>query len=175
MSGRQAERAAVESRRHLVFGWWALLFFLSLGLVLEALHGFKVGLYLDVGQSTRRLMWTLAHAHGTLLALVNLAFAFTVERVAWTAALLRLASRCLLLAAILLPLGFLLGGVDFHGGDPGYGVALVALGGLILLVGVLATVRAVTFPASDASLQDGAASTDDAANKGSQKKKGKGR
>ena len=146
MSGTQGDLAAVEARRHLVFGWWCLLIFLTLGLVLEALHGFKVRFYLDVDHSTRRLLWTLAHAHGTLLALVNLAFAFTVDRVTWPAALLRLASRCLLAAAILMPLGFFLGGWDIHGGDPGYGIVLVALGGLILLVGVLATARAVAFP-----------------------------
>jgi len=55
-------RALAE--RHLRFGWWALLGFLTVGLVLEAFHGFKVGLYLDVPNQTRRLMWTLGHAHG---------------------------------------------------------------------------------------------------------------
>lgn len=44
------------------------------------LHGFKVGLYLDVDHSARRHMWTLAHTHGTLLALVNIAFALSLER-----------------------------------------------------------------------------------------------
>jgi hypothetical protein len=59
--------------RNLRFGWWSLLVFLSLGAVLEALHGFKIGWYVDVGNETRRLMFTLAQAHGTLLALVNIA------------------------------------------------------------------------------------------------------
>ena len=62
-------------RRHLRFGWWSLATFGLLGLVLETLHGFKVGAYLDVSNETRRLMWTLAHAHGTLLGLVHLGFA----------------------------------------------------------------------------------------------------
>ena len=66
-------------RKHLRVGWLALLVFLSLGIILESLHGFKVGLYLDVSNQTRRFMWTLAHAHGTLLALVNLAFALTLH------------------------------------------------------------------------------------------------
>ena len=56
--------AATYLRRHLRFGWWSLLCFLTLGIVLESLHGFKVGWYLDAAHSTRRLMWTLAHAHG---------------------------------------------------------------------------------------------------------------
>ena len=76
---RQINDPIVLTKRHLRFGWWALLIFLSLGLVLEGLHGFKVGYYLKVSSETRRLMWTLAHAHGTLLALVNIAFAFTAR------------------------------------------------------------------------------------------------
>ena len=36
----------------------------TLGLVLETLHGFKIGAYLDVSNETRRLMWRLAHVHG---------------------------------------------------------------------------------------------------------------
>ncbi len=41
-------------RLHLRFGWWSLLVFLLLGLVLETLHGFKIGWYLDVSNSIRR-------------------------------------------------------------------------------------------------------------------------
>jgi len=59
------------SDRNLIFGWWSLVVFLSLGGVLEMLHGFKIGWYVDVGNELRRLMFTLAHAHGTALALVN--------------------------------------------------------------------------------------------------------
>ena len=70
------------SNRHLRFGWWLLLVSLSLGLVLEALHGFKLGWYLDVTNETRQLMLTLAHAHGTLLALVNIAAGLTARGVA---------------------------------------------------------------------------------------------
>ena len=63
---------------HLRVGWWSMLVFLTLGVVLEALHAFKAGFYLDVSQETRRLMWTLAHAHGTLFGLVHIAFAGTI-------------------------------------------------------------------------------------------------
>src|SRR5262245_7865048 len=66
-------------RHHLLIGWWGLLVFLTMGLVLEGFHGFKVGFYLDVANETRRLLWTLAHAHGTLLALINIGFALTVR------------------------------------------------------------------------------------------------
>ncbi|MFQ5492069.1 MAG: hypothetical protein ACE5GE_15235, partial [Phycisphaerae bacterium] len=67
------EDAASLARRHLCFGWWSLLLFVAMGLVLESLHGFKVRFYLDVDNQTRRLMWTLCHAHGTLLAVIHIA------------------------------------------------------------------------------------------------------
>ena len=71
-------QVALTVRRHMRFGWASLLAFLTLGLALEGLHGLKVGWYLDVASSTRRLMFTLGHAHGTLLALVNIAYALTI-------------------------------------------------------------------------------------------------
>ncbi len=128
------------ARNHLRFGWWSLLVFLTVGLILEGLHSFKVGLYLDADHQTRRLMWTLAHAHGTLLSLINLAFAGMVRAIpAWPARRRALASRCLYGASLLLPGGFLLGGAWVHGGDPGLGVLLVPVGGLLLLLSVLLT------------------------------------
>ena len=131
-------------RRHLKFGWYALLGFLTLGAVLEGLHGFKVGFYLDVTQESRRLMWRLAHAHGTLLALVNIAFAVSLDALSDNdASRLRLASACLLVGALLVPLGFFAGGVFAHDGDPGPLVLLVPLGALLLFLGVLQLARRV--------------------------------
>ena len=125
--------------RHLRFGWGLLLCFLTLGLVLEVLHGFKVGWYLNVSNETRRLMWTLAHAHGVLLGLVNIAFGLTCAALpAAGSAGRRFASVTLMSAAVLLPCGFLLGGIVVYGGDPGVGVLLVPVGGLLLFVGVFA-------------------------------------
>lgn len=130
----------VLTKRHLRFGWWMLLLFLSLGLALEALHGFKVGLYLNVSNETRRMMWTLAHAHGTLLALVNLGFAFTVRLVTeWSARERGIASVCLRGATCLMPAGFFLGGAFIYGGDPGLGILLVPAGALLLAVSVFLT------------------------------------
>ncbi len=34
------EPTRAYSRRHLRFGWWSLLVFLTLGIALESLHGF---------------------------------------------------------------------------------------------------------------------------------------
>jgi len=115
------------------FGWWSLLVWLTLGLLLEAMHAFKVGWYLDVGNDGRRLLLTLAHAHGTLLALVQLAFAATMPA---GAPRLARAASCLRWAAVLMPLGFLAAGVFALGADPGLAIVLVPIGSVLLLVGV---------------------------------------
>lgn len=134
------------SRHHLRFGWCALLAFLTLGIALETFHGFKVRFYLDVASETRRLMWTLAHAHGTLLALIHFALARTLDtrelvisrRSAVTA------SRCLSAGTILLPGGFFVSGFAPYGGDPGLGILLLPPGALALLVAVFVIARAVS-------------------------------
>jgi len=130
------------ARRHTLLGWRLLLVFLTLGFALELMHGLKLRLYLDVDQETRRLMWTLAHAHGTLLALVHLAFAsgvraFSQGDPAWR----RNASRLLTGSALLLPAGFFLGGLVVHGSDPWIGIVLVPVGALMLLLGVASAAR----------------------------------
>ena len=122
--------------RNVRFGWWALLVFLLGGFVLELLHGFKVSWYLAVAAEPRRLMWQLAHAHGTLVALVNVAFGLTMRAMPHADAWVSRASPCLLSAAILLPGGFFLGGFGIRGGDPGLGVFLVPVGALVLAAGV---------------------------------------
>ena len=140
MKNRPEDEIVSCARKHLRLGWWALLFFLTLGIVLEALHGFKVGAYLNVSNSTRRLMWTLAHAHGTLLALINLAFGLTVRALTeWPASRRSVASACLIGASVLLPGGFFVGGIVTYGGDPGLGILLVPLGALLLFVAVFFT------------------------------------
>lgn len=153
MSGdRPASDLRGLGRRHFRLGWMVLLVFLLLGLFLEAMHGFKVGAYLNVSNETRRLLWTLAHAHGALLALVQIAFAATLFAAASSpfsdstskaaslpprsAQRLELASRALLAGQILLPLGFFLGGAFLYDGDPGLGIFLVPPGALLLLAAV---------------------------------------
>lgn len=121
--------------QHTRFGWWALLVFLSMGIVLEFLHAFKLGIYMDV--KTRQHMWTLAHAHGTLLALVQLAFAASIPRLnAADTRWRQIASPCLHGATLTLPTGFFLGGIYLYSGDPGLGILLVPVGALLLLVAV---------------------------------------
>lgn len=119
---------------HLRNGWIGLLLFASLGIALESLHAFKSAAYLGVDQEMRRLMWTLAHAHGVGLSLLQVALAATLHLVPtppssrWAAA-----GRLLNAACILIPLGFFLGGLQTYEGDPGLGVWLVPLGAASLL------------------------------------------
>ena len=139
-----SEANGILLRRHLRFGWWSLAFFLLIGTTLEAMHGLKVGYYLDASNSTRRLLWTLAHAHGALLGLVHLGFAATLGLgVVLSERSSRWASGCLAGASFLLPGGFAIGGWFAEAGDPGLGVLLVPVGAAALLVSVVLTARAV--------------------------------
>jgi hypothetical protein len=159
---RNGISAVAGADAHLAFGWWALFLFLVLGIVLEALHAFKIGYYLDVSNETRRLMWRLAHAHGTLIALVHIAFALSLPSLAGEGSqedaesrseggdppaltlppALSLASRCLYGCAVLLPLGFFLGGIFVYGGDPGLAIVLAPIGALLGGLAVLLIARA---------------------------------
>jgi hypothetical protein len=130
------------ARRHLRLGSWALLLFLTVGGVLEALHGFKVGWLLDVGQEARRLSLRLAHAHGALLGVVHAVFGLLLASpLAPREPSVRRASACLSAALLLLPGGFLLGALFARGGDPGPGVLLVPVGGALLFAGIAFTIR----------------------------------
>jgi hypothetical protein len=130
-------------RRHFVVGWWSLFGFATGGLVLESLHGFKVAQYLDVSNDTRRLMWTLAHAHGTLLSVLNLVFALSLHLLPGFAADRRAAASAALIGATwLLPFGFFAGGFFTFGGDPGLGVLVVPFGAVLLLFALLILARA---------------------------------
>lgn len=144
MADSLASSLSGHAGRHLRFAWWSLLLYLSLGIALEAFHGFKLGWYLDPGNETRRLMFTLAHAHGTLLALVHAAFAAALPWLpSWSAKSRDLASLCLIAASVLLPLGFFAGGIVIYDGDPGLAILLVPPGAVVLVIGVLLTALAV--------------------------------
>ena len=144
-------------QRHFRFGWWSLLLFLSLGLVLEALHGFKVQGFLADQYEARRLVWRLAHAHGTLLGLVHIAYAYTLSVTGGASSTrVRCASSCLNSASVLLPGGFFLGGIYIYDGDPGLGVFLAPIGGLALLVAVFCIARDVSASGDDEAEATGA-------------------
>jgi hypothetical protein len=138
-------------RLHITVGWLAIAIFIGMGLLLEALHAVKSGYLLDVQNEARRHMWTLAHAHGTLIGLMNLALAFTVSRIdSWPGRSLYASSRAMLAATVLVPGGFLLGGITIYAGDPGLGVLLVPPGGLLLLLAAIGATRAAVSSAAKA-------------------------
>lgn len=132
-----ADAPARYVRLHMRFGWSLLMLFLMLGIVLEAMHGFKVGWYLNAAQETRRLFLTLAHAHGVLLGMLNIVFAATLHVMPGLDLRIgRFTSPLLVAGCILLPTGFLLGGLVTYGGDPGLGVFLVGPGAALLVLAV---------------------------------------
>lgn len=137
------DRARLLWRRHLRLGWTLLAAFALGGLVLDGLHALKLDFYLAPANETRRLVWTLAHAHGTLLGLIHLGFAALINAAPqWRAGAREVASIALIGAALLMPAGFLLGGIASYGGDPGLGVILVPIGAVLLLIGLCTAVRA---------------------------------
>ena len=99
------------------------------------MHGFKIGWYVDVGNDMRRLMFTLAHAHGTALALVNIVAGLTARNVE-NFELRSSVSFCLIWAGLLFPIGFFLGGLVTYGGDPGLGIWLVPIAALLLFYSI---------------------------------------
>lgn len=116
-------------------GLWLLAVSLPLGLTLEALHAWKVPVYL--GSALRRELWTLAHAHGNLLGILCVAMAAIGPRLAGAADVRRRRERWLAAGACAMPLGFLLGGVLNSEGDPSLGIVLVPLGGVCVFVALV--------------------------------------
>ena len=121
-------------------GWLLLALSLPLGLTLEALHAFKLPAFLQ--SEVRREMWRLAHAHGTLLGILLLAFVAVAEKHVVESARAGI-SRNLRVGAVLMPLGFFAGGVLNSEGDPSLGIFLVPLGAVFLLVALVRAARAV--------------------------------
>lgn len=139
MTERSPSSSSPASRACLRYGWAALVMFLLLGLVLEFLHLVKLPLYLDT--TLRRELWTLAHAHGTLLALVNLAFAVTAERCLDSEPARARASWLLRVGAALVPAGFFLGGIGNAEADPSLFIALVPIGAVLVMAGAAIAAR----------------------------------
>lgn len=131
--------ASGAASRHVRLGFVLLAAFATLGLGLEAAHACKAPAYLDVGREATRLCLRLGHAHGALLALVNVVYgvALRVSPQADSPA----TSRLLVAATVLMPAGFVLGGLFARGADPGAGVLLVPLGAVALIAFALTAAR----------------------------------
>ncbi len=128
--------AETSARKSLRYGFTALLLFVAGGLSLEFLHLIKVPWYLE--NHLRRELWVLAHAHGALLALFNLAYAALLPRIAVAAT----AGVWLRWGAALVPAGFFLGGIGNSEGDPSLLIVLTPMGALAVLIALALCVRA---------------------------------
>ena len=110
-------------------GWISLALWITFGVLLEGLIGFRTPSYLDDG--VRREMFRMAHAHGTLLNLIltGAAICARLDMIR----LGRMTSLGLCTAAILLPAGFLFGGLWHFKDEPGPAILLVPIGAIVLL------------------------------------------
>ena len=113
---------------------------LASGALLEGLHAIKARPYLE--DSLRREMWTLAHAHGALLALALFAISGILRVHLGRNALGLIAERLFATGAMLTPLGFLLGGAWHFESDPGLGILLVPVGVACCVSGLIAWIVA---------------------------------
>lgn len=129
------KRHAAQGRGQIRVGCYALLIFITLGFALEFFHAFRFGYYLSDEFEPRRMMWTLAHAHGSLVALISIAVGSAWPQLS-PAPRLHTAALCLRGAMIALPGGFFLGGLWVIPPDPGIGIILVPIGGLLLIVAI---------------------------------------
>ena len=124
-------------------GWVLLAIALPFGVTLEALHGFKVQAYM--ASDMRREMWRLAHAHGTLLGILCLVCGAIGE--AYVAEAIRPRVMAMIRwGAVLMPIGFFLGGVLNSEGDPSLGILLVPPGALLLVVALVGVALAPRAP-----------------------------
>jgi hypothetical protein len=114
-------------------GWVSLAVWMGVGLLLEGLLGYKIPSYLADPQ--RREMFRLAHTHGTFLGLVLIAAALWGERRLLPPP--RVARFALRLGSVLMPLGFLLGGVWHTESDPGFAIWLVPPAALLVIFGAI--------------------------------------
>lgn len=115
-------------------GWLGFALWMTFGLVLEGLLGYKIPAYLADPQ--RRELFRLAHAHGTLLSLLLVLAALWIER----GHSVPHRAICILLrvGSVLLPVGFLLAGVWHFESDPGFAIWLVPLGAVLIIFAVIA-------------------------------------
>jgi len=115
-------------------GWLGFAIWMTFGLLLEGLLGYKIPAYLADPQ--RRELFRLAHSHGTLLSLLLVLAALWIGR--GHAVPNRAVCVSLRLGTILLPVGFLLAGIWHFESDPGFAIWLVPLGAVMVIFAVIA-------------------------------------
>ncbi|HJQ22713.1 MAG TPA: hypothetical protein VKA60_02280 [Blastocatellia bacterium] len=114
-------------------GWVSIAIWMSIGLLLEGLLGYKIPAYLSDPQ--RRELFRLGHTHGTLLGILLVVAALVVER---GAVVPRAAHLALRIGAVLMPVGFFVAGIWHAEGDPGLAIWLVPAGALLVIYAAVA-------------------------------------
>jgi hypothetical protein len=130
-----AEKGRV-GRGLMIQGWAGVALWMSIGLALEGLLGYKSPAYLFDPQ--RRELFRLAHSHGVLLNVVLIGAALCGRYVSPP----RAAGLALRAGSVLMPLGFMLSGVWHPEGDPGLAIWMVPPGALLVIFGAIATAMA---------------------------------
>lgn len=133
----------VPDHSSLVFhGLVGVAFWMSFGLLLEGLIAFRIPDYLS--DPVTREMFRLAHAHGTLLSLVLVAIGLTGK--AGYISTPSFGKMALHIGSVVMPVGFMLGGIGNYESDPNPLVFFAPLGGIMVIFGVV--ISAVSFKRS---------------------------
>ncbi len=106
---------------------------MSFGLLLEGFIGFRVPSYMSV--EVRRELLQLAHTHGTLLSLILIVIAISAKCELIFPS--KLAILVLRIGSVLMPLGFLFGGIWLIKDEPNPAIFLAPLGGLLMIFGIV--------------------------------------
>jgi hypothetical protein len=126
----------LSAKLHLRFSLVLVALVLASGLVLESLYGMRTRGWMH--DDMRREFVRLAHAHGGLLGLVNVALAFAMGWLHTPELWARRVRVAALLGAALVGAGFFGGGVWHGATDPGPLVLLVPAGALLVLASLVA-------------------------------------
>jgi hypothetical protein len=135
------------NRALMIQGWAGVALWMSIGLLLEGLLGYKAPAYLLDPQ--RRELFRLAHSHGVLLNVLLIAASLCGRYIAPP----RFANHTLRIGSILMPLGFLVAGIWHPEGDPGLAIWIVPLGALLVIFGTILT--AISWKSSRMSGSEG--------------------
>jgi len=127
----------VRAERHHRLSLALLAIFLASGLWLEAMIGLRAAGWVD--DPLRREFLRLGHAHGGVLALANLAIAWSIGQLATPEAWAGKIRVGALLGALLVGAGFMAGGLTHGPTDPGPPILVVPAGALLMLAAVVAT------------------------------------
>lgn len=128
----QEKEEATKSGSLASQAWFGLLFWMSMGLLFEGLIGFRSPAYLQ--DPLRRELFRLAHAHGTILSILLLVA--NLYLVKGLIAQPKPAVLALQIGTVLMPFGFLLGGLWHYESDPNFLIFLSPIGGLLIIFGI---------------------------------------